>query len=44
MDKTYRNYYIQKVTKEIEDCYNDSGSLNDCTSHLEELKELKHNL
>ena len=33
-----------KVSKEIEDCYNESGSLNECESHLEELKELKEKL
>ena len=33
-----------KVNKETEDCYNESGSLNDCSSHLEELKELKQKL
>ena len=44
MKKTYRDYYLMKVNREIEDCYNESGSLNDCTSHLEELKELKEKL
>ena len=44
MKKTYRDYYLMKVNKEIEDCYNESGSLNDCSSHLEELKELKEKL
>ena len=38
-EKTYRDYYLMKVNKEIEDCYNESGSLNDCSSHLEELKK-----
>jgi len=44
MKKTYRDYYLMKVNREIEDCYNESGSLNDCSSHLEELKELKEKL
>tara|TARA_Y100001938_G_scaffold149253_1_gene235443 strand:- start:1898 stop:2338 length:441 start_codon:yes stop_codon:yes gene_type:complete len=44
MKKTYRDFYIMKVNKEIQDCYNESGSLNDSTSHLEELIELKEKL